>query len=460
MIHAFQSLAEVLALRAVQSLAEGSLVVLLSASVLRIARQSAGTRFAVWFSSLIAIALLPIINGPLWGKGASATEHAAITLPGSWATYIFILWLAVAGGFLFGVARAILHLRNLRQSCTPIDASSIDPFLQATLQRHGRSRDVVLCTSGTVRVPTAIGLFKPAILIPNWVMQELSVAEINQILVHELAHLRRWDDWTNLVQQIVKALFFFHPLVWWIEKKASLEREMACDDAVLAEAATPHAYAECLAHLAEKSFLHRSIVLAQAALGRVRQTSMRIAQILDPNRPSSQSRIWKPAISLVAVFAVASAVSIAHGPRLIAFGHDTPSQADQTVATLPLAASHHVTLEPEAASQYEAVADSSQKIAITPARLILRPVPAKLLAPQRSTAKSSANSKARNLTRNAPMIRLTSLTIAPAPATETLFVVIESRAPDSLDYQIQMWHVTVLRTPVNAVTPQVSHKEI
>jgi beta-lactamase regulating signal transducer with metallopeptidase domain len=71
--------------------------------------------------------------------------------------------------------------------------------------------------------------------------------------LHELAHLRRYDDWTNLAQKLVKALFFFHPAVWWIEKQVSLEREMACDDAVLAETASPRAYAECLAHLAEKT---------------------------------------------------------------------------------------------------------------------------------------------------------------------------------------------------------------
>ena len=95
---------------------------------------------------------------------------------------------------------------------------------------------------------------KPVVVVPGWVMQELSADELNQILLHELAHLRRWDDWTNLAQKVVKALFFFHPAVWWIEKRVSLEREMACDDAVIAETASPRAYAECLTHLAERTF--------------------------------------------------------------------------------------------------------------------------------------------------------------------------------------------------------------
>ena len=72
------------------------------------------------------------------------------------------------------------------------------------------------------------------------------------ILLHENAHLRRWDQWTNLAQKIVTALFFFHPAVWWIENRLTLEREMACDDIVLAQTASPRDYASFLISFAEK----------------------------------------------------------------------------------------------------------------------------------------------------------------------------------------------------------------
>src|SRR6202011_3024466 len=98
---------------------------------------------------------------------------------------------------------------------------------------------------------------RPLVVIPAWARQELSTTELQAILLHELAHLRRWDDWTNLVQKIVGALLFFHPAVWWIEQRLSLEREMACDDVVLAETVSPRGYAECLLSLAEKSLLRR-----------------------------------------------------------------------------------------------------------------------------------------------------------------------------------------------------------
>ena len=214
-----------------------------------------------------------------------------------------------------------------------VDPALLDARMRETLARSRTARRVALCISDRVHVPTAIGLVKPAVVIPRWAMQELSADELNQILLHELAHLRRWDDWTNLAQKIVKALFFFHPAVWWIEKKVSLEREMACDDAVLAETASPRAYAECLAHLAEKTLIQRSVALAQAALGRIRQTSQRVAQILDVNRPTATGRAWKPAVALVAGFAMVCVLGISRAPRLIAFSdRETSLAASSTFA--------------------------------------------------------------------------------------------------------------------------------
>ena len=188
---------------------------------------------------------------------------------------------------------------------------------------------MTLCVSDQLRVPTAIGFTKPLVVIPSWTMQELSTAELNAILLHELAHLRRRDDWTNLVQKIVGALLFFHPAVWWIEKKLALEREMACDDLVLAQAkaTSPRAYAECLVSLAEKSFLRRGVALAQAAVDRVRQVSLRVTQILDVNRPRA-TRVWRPAPVLVAGISLVCLIALSHAPtRLVSFESGAGSSA-------------------------------------------------------------------------------------------------------------------------------------
>ena len=150
---------------------------------------------------------------------------------------------------------------------------------------------------------------------------------MNTILLHELAHLRRRDDWTNLVQKILGALLFFHPAVWWIEKKLALEREMACDDLVLASTTSPRAYAECLVSLAEKSFLRRGLALAQAAVDRLRNVSLRVSQILDVHRPRA-TRVWRPAPVLVGGVSLVCLLALSHAPtRLVSFENASVSPA-------------------------------------------------------------------------------------------------------------------------------------
>ena len=193
---------------------------------------------------------------------------------------------------------------------------------------------MTLCVSDRLRVPTAIGFTKPLVVIPSWTMRELSAAELNTILLHELAHLRRRDDWTNLVQKILGALLFFHPAVWWIEKKLALEREMACDDLVLARTTSPRAYAECLVSLAEKSFLRRGLALAQAAVDRLRNVSLRVAQILDVNRPRA-TRVWRPAPVLVGRRVAGLPDGVVAAPtRLVSFENclGAPAVANATAA--------------------------------------------------------------------------------------------------------------------------------
>jgi beta-lactamase regulating signal transducer with metallopeptidase domain len=325
MTAALNQLARMSAASMLNCMLEGVAIGLFTWLLLRIVgRRNSSTRFAVWFSALLAIAALPLLGGT-----ASKASPASITVPGAWALDIFLVWAVVAGIALLRVAVGLLQLRKLRRSCSPIDAATLSPVLRQTLQEFQTVRSVELCQSDRLQVPTAIGFSKPAVVIPSWAMQELSTPELNSILLHELAHLRRRDDWTNLAQQILKALLFFHPAVWWIESHLALEREMACDDAVLAATANPRDYAQCLIAMAEKSFTRRTLALAQAAVNRMRHMSQRVAQILDPNR-SNASSIWKPALFSVAAFFVACLLSLPHAPELVAFEDRMP---DTTVAS-------------------------------------------------------------------------------------------------------------------------------
>jgi beta-lactamase regulating signal transducer with metallopeptidase domain len=333
------TIAQVSVERILNALPEGLLIALFAWALLRILRkQNSGTRFAVWFLALLMVAALPLLGigsegkvtapGMAWGH-----LHPAITIPGSWALFVFAAW---ALGVLVAVARLVVglwQLRQLRRSCTAVAVAELDPAVRKTVETLGAasksiaskpvaSKPITIATSEKVRVPSAIGFWNRTIVLPAWALRELPPEDLNVILLHEFAHLRRGDDWTNLIQKIVRAVFFFHPAVWWIESQLSMEREMACDDAVLAQTSNPHGYANCLVSLLEKAIAHRlepkRWSLAQAAVHRMREASLRLAQILDNNRPVA-TRVWKPAVGVVTVFSMLCLAVLPHAPQFVAF---------------------------------------------------------------------------------------------------------------------------------------------
>lgn len=429
-----QAIANYSSMRLIDSLAEGFVVCLSAALLLRVARgHNAGSRFAIGFAALLAIALLPF-SREIAGHPQISARPAAVVVPESWAVYLFSAWALIAAVLLGRVVRSIWHLQKLRTSCVPLDPASLNRLVAKTMAGKKTWREVVLSTSEKVRVPTALGLMRPTIVIPRWVIAELSAGELNQVVLHELAHLRRWDDWTNLAQQVVKALFFFHPAVWWIEKKIAFEREMACDDAVLAETESPRAYAECLAHLAEKSFLQRSLALAQSLIGRMAQTSQRVAKILDVNRPK-RSRAWKPTVSVMVGVGVLCSVWAAKAPELVAF-QNGGSQNVQLASSIADRIAIPVT-------------NAALMQRSTPQRMNEKPVPAKLARKpvrQNMTPRTERVAVARR-NRQESLVHLTALQPVPAVVSQSVLLFIETGETGVTNahvYQIQMWHITIL----------------
>jgi len=457
------SIARYATVHLLDSLVQGTVIGGFAAVLLRLSRrQHAGTRFAIGFGALMAIAVLPLL-GDVWSKDTASstlTSHPAFVAPESWALYLFCAWAIVAAGSIFLVGRALRHLYMLRKSGTAIDTTTLSPRIQEILRDEPSLRKIALCTSEKVRVPTAIGLTKPAILIPAWVLQELSPDELTQIVLHELAHLRRWDDWTNLVQQIVKAIFIFHPVVWWIEKKLAFERESACDEAVLAETSSPRAYAECLAHLAERSFVQRSAALAQAVLGRVSQVSLRVAQILDRNRSCENGRSCKLALSLVTGLAVLGAIGISRAPQLIAFEDDAPAVSEEAFSpadSMKLGATNASLRTSSMAALSAAQKPTLAKWTEPPNQPDDNPRLAHKSILRQPALVAHFAARRQNSGGTIYMASMQS-----SPTVQTLVVVFESGDPNSPDhvYRVQMWRVTVLKTMVDLTHHSLPRKEI
>src|SRR6185436_5924095 len=184
------------------------------------------------------------------------------------------------------------------------------------------SRRFAICTSEQVRVPAALGFLRPTIMLPVWAIRELSPEELQTVVLHEAAHLQRWDDWTNLLQKVIRAVLFFHPAVWWIDSRLSIEREISCDDMVLARSRSPREYAACLISLAEKTRAHRPLALVQAAVSHLKHTGQRISKILDGNQRTVRP-LLKPAMAALAAFGAFSFVALQHTPLLVSFGSDS-----------------------------------------------------------------------------------------------------------------------------------------
>jgi beta-lactamase regulating signal transducer with metallopeptidase domain len=175
---------------------------------------------------------------------------------------------------------------------------------EEVLKVYGGSRRVRLCASSDVGVPLAAGLWNPVILIPESLPEHLSEEEFRQVLVHELAHTRRWDDWTNLVQKLAEAVFFFNPAVLWIARQLNLEREIACDDWVVSMTGAARPYAVCLTKLVELGAFSRGPQLAHGAVTRKRQISHRIESLM------SRKRAGSPRFSPAGVLASSGALAV------------------------------------------------------------------------------------------------------------------------------------------------------
>ena len=275
----------------IASIWQGLLLTALAWAALKLATGlRASTRFTLWMSVFTLVALLPCfaLGRALFGTDpfpALAMHQAdfSLRLNSAWAFVIEGLW-ALAS--LFSLIRLIASARQMRtlwRSSTPVPFHDLDAELQSIVVRAG-SRPVEVRLSDAIDAPSVLGFFRPAVIVPRSLWSELAPSELKQIILHEMAHLDRGDDWTNLLQKLLRALCPLNPALFWAERHLSLEREQACDDAVLDAAGDARAYATCLTKLAENRLVKRAALLAPGFWKRHSELAGRVENILHRRR--------------------------------------------------------------------------------------------------------------------------------------------------------------------------------
>jgi beta-lactamase regulating signal transducer with metallopeptidase domain/uncharacterized GH25 family protein len=168
-----------------------------------------------------------------------------------WLPKLVTVWIV---GVLIATFRPLLGLYTVRRLQTvgvSRVGSAVEKMLQQSAQRLGVKRAVEVLQSVLIQTPVVVGYFRPTILLPLCVVTGLPESQLELILAHELAHIRRHDYVINLLQTLVETLFFYHPAVWWLSRQIRGERENCCDDVVMANVGTRIEYGRALLAIEE-----------------------------------------------------------------------------------------------------------------------------------------------------------------------------------------------------------------
>src|SRR5207253_9760034 len=159
---------------------------------------------------------------------------------------------------------------------------------------------IKLLESAAVEVPTVIGWIRPIVLLPAASLSGLSMQQIEMVLAHELAHIRRHDFIINLMQSVVETLLFYHPAVWWISRRIRVEREHCCDDLAVAVFGNPLQYARALTRFEELRLDAQSVLAANGGslIARIRRLVVAKAE------SANWSSRWAAGAALITVVAV------------------------------------------------------------------------------------------------------------------------------------------------------------
>lgn len=233
-------------------------------------------------------------------------------------------------GYGFGVLLMLVRImvgvgqtRSLRKNSCRVTEPEVLSVINNAINQLGIRFQPLILLCEKVSVPIVVGLVRPAVLLPASIASSLTIHELQTVLAHELAHVRRYDPWVNLFQRFIEAFLFFHPAVWHLSRRVSIEREICCDELALRETSESHgriAYAGLLVRLAEASQLSgkltptSAIPLAEKNPSQLRE---RIERLLgEPSRSRfrfSTRNLTAACLLFAALFAGMTAIA---GPKI------------------------------------------------------------------------------------------------------------------------------------------------
>jgi beta-lactamase regulating signal transducer with metallopeptidase domain len=270
-----------------------------------VSRLNAATKHLIWCGGLVAITWLGWASSPNRGLAPVPVQPVdPIYIPSApnLVITVFIgIWAAIALVNLVRLLASLHAVYALRDRCRPFPShfeAQLPLWLEAKAQ--GRRTELTICDG--VPGATVLGFQRPCIAIPPAFVAALSQHELDQVILHEHAHVQRRDDWARLLQTLLMSILWIHPAALFVSRVLDREREMACDEWVVARTGLPKAYARCLAHAAEiRGDLRSGVPLVPAFLGRPHDLVRRVERLLTLKKARRR-------VSLVAATASACAI--------------------------------------------------------------------------------------------------------------------------------------------------------
>jgi beta-lactamase regulating signal transducer with metallopeptidase domain len=277
---------------------------------------------------------------------ANPTPAPRWTLPISprFALTVAICWVILAAIRLGGIAGQLATLRKMKFRAIPARHAFVYAFARVVANMR-ISRRPRLLISDHAPAPMAVGFFEPAMLLPQSIAERSTSGQLEHLFRHELAHLARRDDWTNLIQQAIAAVFFFHPGVLFLSRRLTAEREIACDDHALAIGRAPREYALFLTEFASQ-MKGRDFTAAPAAWSSNSQLKERIGMILNGKRNASP-RVSRAGAGAITATAIALAIAAAFAtPRFVVAAESSASASPAKAPKAARAVSVDTSVEP------------------------------------------------------------------------------------------------------------------